>query len=494
MWQEILKIAILGTERSALAVPARSDALGEVLSKLDANAREASLLSAAAAVALYEHAGQMPVKDARALPAPAELNDLPGCNARAAQRLSTLLTGEFEELLPEWFAALIAAQQRVPDEHLPAVLQLGKARARLRATIIAAIGQRGLWLAQQNTDWSYVAGEIDVAEWHTATHVARLALLKKMRATNPDEARDLLTATWKEDSPKERAEFLATFHPNLSADDETFLEAALDDRSTLVRRAAADLLSYLPDSAFVQRMIERAQPLLSFTKKARGKLEIEITLPAERTEAMIRDGITAKPTNSNLGEKAWWLDNMLRAVPLTNWEEAASATHTDIINACKKHEWESLLLEAWLDAAWRQNRTDWIKAILPLQRQRYVAQQGSLDREQLEALLIDLLAENPTLNNKNPAYGLLNAHLDQWGKPLSEAMLQSLSQQLSSRLLGQEWYLLTRVMSYLDASTIPAAIHILTTFAGDDAERQAQIKRYLDILEFRHAMLKEITL
>ena len=101
MWQDILKTAIIGTERNALALPARNDALGNLLATLDANAREASLLSAAATVALYERAGQLPTVEQQSLPAPAALEDAPCCSARAAQHLSLMLSGEFKEVLPE---------------------------------------------------------------------------------------------------------------------------------------------------------------------------------------------------------------------------------------------------------------------------------------------------------------------------------------------------------------------------------------------------------
>ena len=102
MWQDILKAAIIGTERSALVLPARNDALGNLLATLDANARETSLLSAAATVVLYERAGQLPGIDTQALPASADVEELSPCNPRAAQHLSLMLSNEFRELLPEW--------------------------------------------------------------------------------------------------------------------------------------------------------------------------------------------------------------------------------------------------------------------------------------------------------------------------------------------------------------------------------------------------------
>lgn len=492
MWQDILKTAIVGTERNAFALP--NDALGKLLAMLDANAREATLLSAAATVALYERAGQLPAVEQQSLPAPAELEDMPYCNAQAAQHLALMLSGEFAEALLEWFAALIVAKRRVPEEHLSALLQWGKPRTSLHEAISASIGQRGLWLARQNPAWDYIAGEINEAEWHTGAHVARLVLLKRVRAAKPAEARRLITATWNEDSPKQRAEFLATLYTNLSAADEDFLETVLDDRSTLVRRVAADLLSELPDSAFVQRMIAHAQPLFSFAKKARGKYEIEITLPTERTEAMIRDGITAKKLN--IGEKTWWLQQMVRAIPVNVWEQTSGWQVADLLSACKKSEWKDVLLGAWLESAWRQNRVDWMQAIFSASSLKHKLPTQLTDhwnKQNFEALITDLLRETPDLRGDKPASWLLNLYEQQWSVALSTQVIQVFSQQLSGKFLIQEWYFLARIMLYLNPTTIPNAIAVLSIFASEDGERQKLIQRLLDVLNFRQDILKEIT-
>ncbi len=307
MWQDILKTAIIGTERNAPALPVRNDALGDVLTGLDAKAREASLLSAAAAVALYERAGQLPAVDTQSLPVPADVDDVLCCNARAAQHLSWMLSGEFKEVLPEWLAVLAAANQRVPEESLPALLALGKTNESLREAIGKVIGKRGVWVAQQNSDWDYIVASLDESHWQTGARNARLALLQQMRANDPARARELVAATWNEEKPEDRAAFVATFITGLSLEDESFLEAALDDRRKEVRKVAADLLARLPESALVARMIERVKPLITYKRKFLGKDELVVVLPEMCDKAMQRDGIELKPPHPGIGEKAWWL-------------------------------------------------------------------------------------------------------------------------------------------------------------------------------------------
>src|SRR5262249_7482507 len=154
--------------------------------------------------------------------------------------------------------------KRAPEELLPSLFELGRMRGELRETILPVLGARGRWLAAQNPGWEYAAGKSDETVWETGSREQRLAFLAGLRKRGAAQARELLASTWAQESPKDRADFLAALENGLSLDDEAFLESALDDRRKEVRRAAADLLARLPESGLCQRMFERARPLLTF--------------------------------------------------------------------------------------------------------------------------------------------------------------------------------------------------------------------------------------
>src|SRR5262249_42032067 len=156
--------------------------------------------------------------------------------------------------------------------------------------ILPVLGARGRWLAAQNPNWNYTAVDFDEALWGTGVRDQRLALLANLRRRDAARARDLLTATWEQESPKDRAHFLAALENGLSLEDEAFLESCLDDRRKEVRRAAADLLGRLPESALCQRMLERGRPLLTFKLNRLKRKVIEVTLPESCDKTMQRDG------------------------------------------------------------------------------------------------------------------------------------------------------------------------------------------------------------
>lgn len=367
-WQELVSAAVMGTERQPFSPPRLGGSLGQLLGQLDTP--EGALLGTAALLSLYRRAGQQPASLRVSLPDACPADDRPRCSPRAGQHLALMLGGQYTELLPEWLAALDKAGLRVPDSHLPALLQRGHKQAELQPGIVGAVGRRGHWLAAQNPDWAYVAGAGDGGDeaihtsWRTGSRVERKALLRRLRASDPDRARDLVATTWSEESPEERAAFLEAFGEGLGMADEPFLEAALDDRRKEVRRRAAELLARLPESRLVQRMIERVNPLLGYRRGLLGRgVRLEVSLPDACDTGVLRDGVEPKPPAGS-GEKAWWLQQMLGTIPPRHWCARWNASPSALIKAARSGEWGTLLLTAWSAAAGLHRDPEWAEGLL----------------------------------------------------------------------------------------------------------------------------------
>ncbi len=228
--------------------------------------------------------------------------------------------------------------------------------------------------------------------------------------------RALVVSTWTQEAAEDRAAFLLGLDEGLSLEDEPFLESALDDRSKLVRRAAADLLARLPDSAFCRRMIERALPLLTFSKPkprvfsiTKPGLTIEVEPPSSCDRAMVRDGIELKPL-AGMGERASWLQQVVAATPLFAWCRHAGETPDPIVAAIGGGEWEELLWNAWASATYRLRNPSWAGALLA-HLPRGSGAVGSLvgplltilTSEQRDAYLIKGLRSDPNAARPGPS-------------------------------------------------------------------------------------------
>lgn len=503
-WNTLVAGTLLGTERQAPSLPQADGSLGEVLASLETENPARTALSAAAALSLYRRAGWLPGQDAAAPPAPAEAEEHPVCSSAASLRLDRMLRGAHRDVLPEWLALIARAGQRVPPEHLPALLELGRTQRGLRSAILEVVGKRGRWLAAQNPAWDYSSEQLAPEEWETGSRDARSALLARLRAADPEAARTLLEASWAQETPDDRARFLALLETGLSMADEPFLEAALDDRRKEVRKTAVDLLARLPESRFCQRMIARVEPLLNVQRKLLIRTTLEVVLPEACDKAMLRDGIEAKPPQYGplkLGEKAWWLLQMVASVPPQYWLQRFSLTPTELLDLARKKEWKDLLWEGWAQAAARVRNTEWAEAILLVRRQPDEILRElvlALSPARRDALVLQLLQDKGGLWQNHAALRVLAEHNAPWSRELSRTVVEGVRARIreNTSTYGNDWQLHSGFPGY--ALYIPPTL--LTEFetgwpeAGERAEYwSAPIQQFLAVLQFRGDMVQEIS-
>ena len=438
LWDDILATAVVGTEQRELKLAAREDELGRLLNQIDNSDREGSLLSAASVVALYRSAGAAPPVDSHQLPEASAQDEADRASAESGQHLALMLDGQFREALPEWLAAMNRARKRVPEEHLPALLDHGRFELSLRRAIIDVSGERGEWLAVQNPDWYYAIRRDDKDVWETGNREERLLVLEKLRITDPTKAREFLVTTWPQESAKDRVVFLEKFAAGVNSGDEPFLNEALHDRSVEVRRAARPLLASLPNSEFSRRLKQLANHILSFKKPLIGKARIEVTLPEDPIAWLKANDIEidSPPRNAtqSVGPKAWALKEMISLVPVTYWNELWKKTPLEIIRAGDESEWRESFALGFLAAARRDPDPGWIEALVFFsatdpKQPPLIELVAYLPAARLEALSLDALKyESAELHSALP---LLLAHRNPWSDQLSRAVVKRIKKRIS---------------------------------------------------------------
>jgi hypothetical protein len=344
-YDDLVAAATVGLSHSPLPVTTLAGAAAGHEAVLAKDDQAAALLDAAALMTAARRAGLRPAAGVT-VPPPAAAEtaaELPAGAMRLVRRLGS------RQLLMDLLAEAASRGYRAPAPLLPFLLDAAARDKAIRPAVAAVLGARGRWLAQYRPDWQQVAdagtteagapdatapdagapdtgardagasGDPGVPDvWETGSRARRRAYLTGLRHRDPAAARELLSASWRQETGPDREALLPLLAGGLSADDEAFLEQALDDPKESVRNVALGLLARLPDSAFRRRAAQRAAPLLRLDQHG-AHLRLVASPPERADAAAVRDGISATPPRLDVGVRAWLLTQVIAAAPLASW-------------------------------------------------------------------------------------------------------------------------------------------------------------------------------
>lgn len=440
-WQNLVSSALLGTERQK---PNLSEL--DCLRGIDTSNPESALLSASATLAQYKKAGRQTNTN---LEPQLEKSATETITTFSSQQHSLLLEclNARTEQLSECLELAKSAKLRAPFEVLDQLIRKANNDSSLREHLLPVLGNRGLWLAKHLEYGAWVSGSsLDEPVWELGLPAQRRDYLYALRGSDPQLTLQKLEVVWKQEPAKIRSELISTLEVNLSMTDEEFLENALDDKGKEVRETAAKLLTKLPDSRLMERMRARVTPLLQFTPEGKAGMfglkkgtpaKLEVILPESCDKAMQRDGIEAKPPSwQKIGEKAFWLQQMLKITPLGFWEKTLKATPLELVAATNKHEYQKLILEAWRSSlkhyrynlAWADALKQSGKAEFQLSDYGFVMNQTELE----QFILLRLKLPNPPLEHDESPYYLASS-LTNWSTQLTVGICERVKQYFLGR-------------------------------------------------------------
>jgi hypothetical protein len=512
-WDDLVGRALIGTDRTGASAPTEPVTPAVQLDQLLAGTAgdraddAAILLAQAAAITVFRRAGTVArsiAADAPPLPDAARADELPCCPEAAAHRLQLMLDGAHLELLPEWADRVAARGERIAPAQLPAALERGRQNVALRAHLGGVIGRRGRWLAGCNDRWRWATG-VDAGAplddvrraFATGGLDERRHALARWRELDAAGARDALAGTWAADSSTDRASFVEVLATGLTDADEPFLEATLDDRSKVVRSAAAKLLGRLPSSALSQRMAARARLAIGTRAKT-----LTVTAPDDFTAEMARDGIVEKPPQG-VGPRAWWMRQIIASAPLAAWVEAVGAPPAELVTRTIAEGWTDELHRGWVVAAARQEDLEWARALvaaLPLEQTGdLIAVLTPTDLQRLvlrhvraagmDAALVAVLPSLPAPWSEEVSRPLVDAGADLVKRSTITGGAHANELRPLANTFSQ---FATAAAIALDPATLANALARFR-LVFDDQPGHAVLRRLLDNLQFRYEMLQELT-
>lgn len=452
-WPELVKIALLGTEKMPLPESVLPEAVRRRMTAADPGDREAWFYKAAALTYVYEKAGAMPEKT----PLP-ELPLAPGetcpvCPLPAQRFLAHELNEKNKraDVLAFYFETLAARGWVLAPEQLVPVLNLclQPPFKSLQEPVAAVAGERGRWMLQFNPAWQFLTPPDPDALWTEGSNSERRQYLQDLRQRDPGLAFELIRQSWAEETnSRERKELLKILQINPQAGESAFVEAVLEELSNQkdkskaivgeIRQLATDLLLMDPESRLAGEIATQLQPYFTLQKSMLGMqrktvLQIPDKPDAFLTPAVVceRLGMESGSPTSGVPDTAYWFSELLRRLHPAVWEQATHMPWPDIIKAFataeekyKKNKWP--LLEHLAQALARSLYKPAIRAFLddytPDASNYFML--NALSDAELETYVL----ENTAKKLPDFLWDALRRKGWVWSLPLSRHVLKTLSQ------------------------------------------------------------------
>lgn len=361
----LINVALLGTERKSLAATELPEALQTAVQLVyqSENDTEAQFIKTSALALGYLKAGAQPVKLAlEPNEAPAETKSI--SNDKANAILVDMLTAKQNSLAHYWAYNCYNANQVVQPETLPQYLTWAKGAGK-NEYLEHIIGNRGKWLVQFYPEWRFAIKED--ANWETATINERVRLLVKMRQTEPDQARDLIQATWKEENAAGRLALLETLAVGINAGDEEFLQNALADKSQKVKDLALSYLKLIPASKILTQyeQVLRSSLQLSQSKMLGLISKTNITVKLQGIdESIYATGISKLSSNKKVSDEEQTLSELIAEVHPDFWLKHFGQSKTEVVALFKKRK---ELSPYFLPLCWsviKFRASNWVNSLL----------------------------------------------------------------------------------------------------------------------------------
>lgn len=507
VWRDLVRQALVGTARQPFRAPKIEGPLGDLVRQTVEETPEKGLLDALSLLFHCRVIGEIPIvtdvpgRDAQNWPLPEKR---PACTDRAAALLKdAIIDGMPATLIEEGLALLSRHGRRVPDWLLPRLFDWGAGKPEAWAVIAGAVGENGRWLAELNSRWHgllNVSRDDENSEWLSGSAAEKRRAFLHWRGRDPEGARVRLEKHFATEQPDERAGLVAGLKIGLSEVDQPFLQQAMNDKSKTVRREAARLLLRLGD-ADASRIVKDAGAACMQVSVSWMKPRLDVELPEAFDPGWRQLGLDQRvPAQVKLGERSWWLFQLLSLISPGHWREAFGLTARQLLEAARGSMHRKALYQAWREAAILHDDADHAEADLSLHVEDGLDEylgllkeyHHILPSERFETLLIQRLPDSSSRFALAQAASILGSLSERVPGGWSRALCRALSPWLTQ--LGSPPYdarLLSRLVHQLHPAFFPVLEPALIEAAREDDRHADKLAKAHDLYRFRHLLHKE---
>lgn len=269
IWQELTRIAFIGSDRAFLEKPLMEEL---IVQQVDLDQDITGILLESTALYRVGRKAGFPL-----LKIPFSVNAAPAqekvryISSAVFRFLKSILHKNTLAIQLEFIEVIKSKKLFIPPEFLPELLDHPAISFEFKINLPFITDKKGHWLLQQNPDWQYLIGIKDLEVWKNAAKDARQIMLFQLRKHYPDQAGILLSSTWNEMTVSEKKQALNLWETGLSEKDIPYLEKWWYSKDKHLTQQISWLLLQIPESRFSA----------AFTEKIISSLEMESTETGE---------------------------------------------------------------------------------------------------------------------------------------------------------------------------------------------------------------------
>ena len=160
---------------------------------------------------------------------------------------------------------------------------------------------------------------VDESNWSSRRPAQKEAFIRKLRATDPTRARQLVEEAFPSEKAEIRVRLVYALRARLSPDDIPFLDSLAQDRAPSVREAADRMLAHLPNTPQAKKQIEECLSRIKIGKtgllRRRPTVRIELPATVDESRALLwaRDAFGPIDLDMLAGALALSVDDLIAA-------------------------------------------------------------------------------------------------------------------------------------------------------------------------------------
>ena len=369
-WDDIVNIAMIGTDKKQPASGSMPASLDEIVKKVttaNEKDKEDHFLQLASILFNYQRCGISPLKKDISIRSCA-VEEKTYCNTSAASALKDILNENNPDLLGYWLSLCDNRNQVVLPDFIPALLHTGEQHKKLRILITSCCGKRGEWLSEFNPAWNFSALQTPEEIWQTGSLEERKEILEQTFQADPVKAREWIKQTWPQEDAATKLVLLSLMAPFATNDDIDFIEGLSKEKSKKIHAAANELLKAIPGSPVVimyQNLlhasvtIHKESSMLGLSKK----ISLQFRLPEQVSDDLYKTGIDKLSSDKNWSDEEYILHQLIRNTPPTFWEEHLQLPAAAVLEIFQKSDTGKKLLPALIMATANFRDTKWASMI-----------------------------------------------------------------------------------------------------------------------------------